>query len=454
MTDTPPGARLASPDDAQNARRRVEHDPVVDARLPAENAPAQAAGPARERRTGRAGVPAGVPATAPAARDADPEDDPDATAGGADDDAYDADGPRGAHAAGRRLGAPGRPMNRQSPFYLGFVGAIGVLVAYGLVTLVTRLSSVITLLTVSLFLALGLDPVVEWLRARGLERRWAVLVVFLGVIALFIGVVSLLVPPVVQEATQLAGQAPDLAQQLLRNPRLRALDDQYGLISRAQRELQTRLTSGQLWTTVFGGVLGAGKAVASGFFSAFTVLILTLYFLASLPLVKSSAYRLVPRTRRQRVTLLSEEISRRVGGYFMGQITVATINGACSYVMMKIVGIPYAAVLAVAVGVLGLIPMVGAILGAVLVVVVALFNSTTSAIVVAVYYVIYQQLENYFISPKVMQRTVSVPGAITVVAALAGGTLLGVLGALMAIPVAAGLLLVYQQVLVPRQEQH
>jgi predicted PurR-regulated permease PerM len=445
MTETPPGGRLASPDDTRQARQRVEPDPVVDAALPPE------------RDSGRRdGQPAGRDLASSADGDTADDADRDTTDDTIDDatDTADTEGPRGAHAAGRRLGAPGRPINRQSPFYLGFVGAIGVLMAYGLLTLVTRLSSVVTLLTVSLFLALGLDPVVEWLRARGMERRWAVLTVFLAVIVLFVGVISLLVPPVVQEASQLAGQAPDLAQQLLRNPRLRALDDQYGVISRAQRELQTRLTSGQLWTTVFGGVLGAGKAVASGFFSAFTVLILTLYFLASLPVVKSSAYRMVPRSRRQRVTLLSEEISRRVGGYFMGQITVATINGACSYVMMKLVGIPYAAVLAVAVGLLGLVPMVGAILGAVLVVVVALFVSATAAIIVGVYYLVYQQVENYVISPKVMQRTVAVPGAVTVVAALAGGTLLGVLGALMAIPVAAGLLLVYQQVLVPRQEQH
>ena len=137
----------------------------------------------------------------------------------------------------------------------------------------------------------------------------------------------------------------------------------------------------------------------------------------------------------------------------MGQLSVATINGICSYVMMKVVGIPYAAVLAVTVGVLGLIPMVGATLGALLVVVVALFVSGTAAVIVTVYYVLYQQLENYVISPRVMQRTVAVPGAITVIAALAGAALLGVLGALMAIPVAAGLLLVYQQVLVPRQEK-
>jgi predicted PurR-regulated permease PerM len=353
---------------------------------------------------------------------------------------------------GLSLGAPGAPLNRHSPFYIGFVGAIGVLLAYGLLQVVMRLSSVLILLVVSLFLALGLDPVVKLVQARGMRRGRAVALVFLGVILLFVGIVALLVPPVVKEAAQLADQAPDFVDNLLKNSTVRRLDDQYGIVSKAQAELQKRVTDQSLWTSVFGGVLGAGKAVVSGLFSAFTVLVLTLYFTASLPRVKSSVYRMVPRTRRQRFSFLSEEISRRVGGYFLGQVGVATVNGICSYLMMKIVGVPYSAVLAVSVGILGLIPMVGATLGAVLVVVVALFQSGTAALVVAAYYLVYQQVENYVVAPRIMQRTVAVPGAVTVVAALAGGTLLGVIGALRAIPVAAGLLLIYQEVLLPRQQ--
>jgi predicted PurR-regulated permease PerM len=177
-----------------------------------------------------------------------------------------------------------------------------------------------------------------------------------------------------------------------------------------------------------------------------------MYFTASLPSVKASAYRLVPRSRRQRFTMIAEEISRRVGGYVIGQIAIATINGIASFIMMSIVGIPYPAVLAVTVGVLGLIPMVGASLGALVVLVVAAFDSWTATAVVAIYYLVYQQVENYVIVPRMMNRTVAVPGAVTVVAALAGATLLGVLGALMAIPVAAGLLLIYTEVVVPRQQ--
>jgi predicted PurR-regulated permease PerM len=346
------------------------------------------------------------------------------------------------------FGSPGRPVNRRSPFYIGLFGGLGLLAAYGLAQLLLGLSQVLTLVVISLFLALGLDPVVRSLQRRGLRRAHAVLAVFVGVLLLFAGIVAVIAPPVVVEAGQLATQAPGYAQDLLKNPTLRRLDEQYGVID----QITARLQSGSLWTSVFGGVLGAGKAVLSGFFSAFTVLVLTMYFTASLPSVKASAYRLVPRSRRQRFTVIAEEISRRVGGYVIGQIAIATINGICSFIMMSIVGIPYPAVLAVTVGVLGLIPMVGASLGALTVLGVAVFDSWTATVIVAVYYLVYQQVENYVIVPRVMSRTVAVPGAITIVAALAGATLLGVLGALMAIPVAAGLLLIYTEVLLPRQE--
>jgi len=144
---------------------------------------------------------------------------------------------------------------------------------------------------------------------------------------------------------------------------------------------------------------------------------------------------------------------RRVGSYAIGQVAVATINAVLSYLMMSVVGIHYAAVLAVVVGVLGLIPMVGATIGAALVCLVAVFDEPQKAAIALVYYVVYQQVENYVVAPKIMQRTISVPGAVTVIAALVGATLAGVLGALLAMPVAAGLLLIYEEVVLPRQRQ-
>ncbi len=355
---------------------------------------------------------------------------------------------------GRRdYGTAGRPLNRTSPFYIGFVGALGVLVAYGLFRALGQLTAVITLLVVAFFLTLALNPLVEALNSRGLRRPLSVGIVFGGLVAVFTALGFVVVPPVAQQGGLLADNAPKYLDNLLSNRIIQDIDSHYHVLEKFQVEFEKLVTNGDFMSGVFGGVLGAGKALASGFFAFLTVLVLTLYFLSSLPKVKVAAYGLVPRSRRPRFTSLSEEIMRRVGSYAIGQVAVATINAVFSWVMMSIVGIRYAAVLSVVVGFLGLIPMVGASLGAAIVSLVALFDDPTKAAIALVYYVVYQQLENYVVAPRIMQRTISVPGAVTVIAALAGGTLLGVLGALLAIPVAAGLLLIYEEVLVPRQHQ-
>lgn len=350
-----------------------------------------------------------------------------------------------------RFGEAGRPFNRHSPFYLGFVGATGALLAIFLWSAVGRLATTITILVISLFLTLALNPIVEILTRRGARRSAAVTVVFTGLLIVFTLLGFLVVPPVVTQGAELAQRAPGYLQHALDAPWVQDLDQTYGLVDRFQEEFTKRITDQTFIQQVLGGILGAGRIVVSGVFQTLTVLILTLYFLASLPRMKQGAYAIVPASRRTRTVSLSEEIMRRVGSYAIGQVAVATLNATCSWVMMTLLGIPYAAVLAVMVGFLGLIPMIGATIGAILVSVVAFFIDPHYAIVTIVYYVIYQQLENYVVMPRIMQRTVSVPGAVTVVAALIGGTLLGVLGALLAIPVAAGLLLIYDEVLVPRQ---
>lgn len=356
---------------------------------------------------------------------------------------------------GRRdFGQAGRPLNRQSPFFVGFVGALGVLAAYGLWQAVASLDTVLTLIVISFFLTLALNPLVEFLVRRRLARGLAVTVVFLLLVLVFVLLGSLVLPPVSQQATDLVNSTPRYFEEILRNPQVQELDRHYEVIARIQEELNRRITDNAFMSQVAGGILGAGRLIASGVFSTLTVLVLTLYFLVSLPALKQAAYALVPASRRPRVISLSEEMMRRVGSYAIGQIAVAAVNAFCAWIMMSIVGIRYAAVLAVAVGLLGLIPMVGASLGAVIVGVVALFDDPTKAVIAITYFVIYQQIENYLVAPRIMQRTVSVPGTVTIVAALVGGTLLGVVGALIAIPTAAGLLLLYEEVLVPRQRRH
>ncbi|HYN29658.1 MAG TPA: AI-2E family transporter [Dermatophilaceae bacterium] len=350
-----------------------------------------------------------------------------------------------------RFGPTGRPLNRRSPLWVGFFGALGALIAIGLWQSLGRLATTLTILLVATFLTLALDPIVEALVRRGVSRGKAVLITFAGLVVVFVAIGLLVVPPAVTQGAALLQQAPTYVQDVLDSSWVRRVDRQYQVVDKVQEELTARLTDQNFITTVLGGIVGAGRALATGVFQILTVLVLTLYFLSSLPRIKQSAYAMVPSTRRTRVTSLSEEIMRRTGSYAIGQSAIASTNAVLSWVMMTVVGIPYAAVLAVAVGLLGLIPMIGATLGAVIVCIVALFDRPASALIAGVYYVIYQQIENYVIAPRILQRTVSVPGAVTVVAALAGGTLLGVLGALLAIPFAAGLLLLYEEVLIPRQ---
>ncbi len=359
----------------------------------------------------------------------------------------------GAEPAGR-YGLPGVPVNRTHPFYIGFMGAIGVLMAYWLLGLLGRLSSVLTLMVVALFLAIGLEPAVQLLQRRGLRRGAAVAVVFVGVIAVFVGFIAAVAPTLVAQGTAFSQQLPDLVTRFQDSSLIQQLDRKYGLVSSVTAQIQQRLASGQTAVQLFGGVFGAGKALVSGAFTAFTVLVLTLYFLASLQSMTEAAYRLVPASRRDRVKLLADEIIRRVGAYIAGQVSIASINAVCSYIMLTVLGLDYRLVLAISVGIFGLIPLVGATIGAVVVVLVAMFHSWQYAVIVLVYYVIYQQVENYLIAPRIMSRTVAVPGAVAVIAALAGGTLLGVVGALVAIPVAAGMLLIMQEVVVPRQAEH
>ena len=410
-------------------------------------------GPAGAGRADAGRTPPAAPLGAEPTDAAGPPADDDVTSAlwGESDDGRLHDGGRGLPAM--PYGIVGRPLNRHSPFYLGFLGATGALLAVGLWHLVGRLSTTLTLLIVSMFLALALNPLVDALVARGTRRGAAVGLVFSALLVVFVLIGALVIPPVVTQGAELAQQAPGYVENVLQSRWVREVDRNYDVIDKVRAELQSRMTDQQFLEGVLGGILGAGRAVLNGIFQVFTVLVLTLYFLSSLPRVKGAAYAIVPASRRFRVESLSEEIMRRTGSYAIGQVAVATLNATLSYVMMTLVGIPYAAVLAVTVGLLGLIPMVGATLGAAVVCIVAFFDEPRKALIALVYYLVYQQVENYVVAPRVMQHTVSVPGPVTIVAALAGAALLGVLGALLAIPVAAGLLLLYEEVLVPRQRR-
>jgi predicted PurR-regulated permease PerM len=345
-----------------------------------------------------------------------------------------------------QFGTLGRPLRRDSAFLLGFFGALGVLLALAIVHALAQARSVLILIVVALFLAVGLNPVVESLTRRGMRRGMAIAIVFVVVIGAFVGFGFAVVPPVIEQTQAFVKELPNYLDDLRGNRTIRQFDNDYHVIEKAK----AYVTGPDLGQRVFGGLLGVGRVVISAVFSAFSLLIMTLYFLAALPSMKRQAYQLVPASRRERVTLLTDEILVRIGGFVSGALTVAFIAATTSYIFLLILGLPYALALAVFVGMLDLIPLVGATIAAIAVSSLGFIDSLGAGVTCVIFYVAYQQFENYVVYPRVMRRAVDVPAPVTVVAVLIGGALLGITGALLAIPIAAAALLVIRQVTIPR----
>jgi predicted PurR-regulated permease PerM len=338
--------------------------------------------------------------------------------------------------------------DQRNPYRIGLLGGFGALTAFAVVKALLLVQSVLILLVVSGFLAVGLNPTVELLQRRGMPRNRAVGVVLVVVLLGFAGFLLAIVPPIVDQTTQFVDQAPHYLDDLLKNKTVRDLDDRFHVVE----QVRTFVTSKDLAANVFGGVLGVGKLVLSTLLSAITVLTLTLYFMSSLPSMKAAAYRLVPRSRRERVAFLADDILSRIGGYVAGALTIALCAGGSSFIVLSLTGVPYPVALSLVVAVTDLIPLIGATLGAVVVSTVAFVHDVRTGFVVAIFYLVYQQVENYVLYPRVMKRSVDVSPAATIVAVLLGGSLFGIVGALLAIPTAAAVQLVMTEVVVPRQE--
>jgi predicted PurR-regulated permease PerM len=368
--------------------------------------------------------------------------------GPAADQDTDQDTDQDATTAGSPYGEPGPPLEH-TPFYVGLLGGLGVAVAYWLATRFLDIGSVLILVVVAMFLAAGLNPIVEYFMSHGLKRPWALLVVITGVLLAITLFIIAIVPVVTDQVTSITDNAPGWLDQLTHNRQFRDLDQQYDIVAKAKDYIQ----SGDLAKTVFGGALNVGLKVLSLLGNTFVVVVLTLYFLASLPTMKNALYQLAPASRRDRVGKLGDQIIRSVGGYVSGAFIIALLAGVSTLIFLAIIGLgEYAVALALVVAMLDVIPMIGATLGAIIVCAIAFATDPKMGIASVIFYVAYQQIENYVIYPRVMSRSVEIPGALTVIAALVGAALLGVVGALLAIPTAAAVLLIVREVWVKRQD--
>lgn len=340
-------------------------------------------------------------------------------------------------------------------YQIGFLGGLGVLTALALGNAVISLAGVITSIITALFITLGLEPLVQLLQKRVKKRGFAIGIVALGLFGLLSAVIFAILPPLISQASTFITNLPDLLKEFVKLPWVESLDARLGgTIGTALTSAGDFLVDSNNWPNLLGGVVQVGLTILNASVGFLTVTILTLYFMSALPSIKRVGITLVAKTQRKRLESIVDQVIGSVGRYVMGQVVVSSINTSILFTVLMIAGVEFAVVLAFINFLLVLIPIIGSITGASIVILITAATSPTeTTIAVAIALLAYIQIEAYLIAPRVLKKAVDVPTAVIIVSALAGGALAGILGSLLAIPTAATILLILREVWVPRQDK-
>lgn len=313
-----------------------------------------------------------------------------------------------------------------------------------LLYLLVEVRSTLLLLGIAVFLAVALGPAVDFFAVRArLPRAASILLVYVLIVCVFAGVLSLIVPPVVNGATDLSRDIPGYVSDLRENKTIRKLDNKYDITSKLQDEADKLPDK-------LGDAAGALQSIASGVvnaaFQTLTILTMTFFLLLDGKRIANFLITRFGRHREERLRGIAERIYKSVSGYVGGALTITSINGVLTFIVLTLLGVPFAVPLAVMMSFFGLIPLVGATIGGVLILIVTLFTDFPSAtIIYAIFLIVYQQVENNVLQPFIFKRTVNVHPLAVIVAILAGSSVLGVVGALVAIPIAAALQIVLKE---------
>lgn len=310
--------------------------------------------------------------------------------------------------------------------------------------------SVLVLVFIAVFLAVAMGPGVDAFQRRGLPRAPSIFAVFLLVLACIVGVGLLVVPPIVTQVEDLSQDIPGYLQDLRENKTFRKYDDKYHITRELNEQANTLPTK-------LGDAAGALRDITVGVFSTLvqlvTVLTLTFFLLLDGGRITGFLLRLRGPDKEAQYRQVASDIYRSTAGYVAGNLLISLLAGVVAYLTMTMLGIPFAVPLAVLMAFLDLIPLVGATIGGVAIALVAGFNDFPSDLIIwTIVFIVYQQLENNVVQPLVYRRTVNVPPLLVIVSILIGASLLGVLGALVAIPVAAAIQIVIKDVWRVRQE--
>jgi predicted PurR-regulated permease PerM len=311
------------------------------------------------------------------------------------------------------------------------------------VSLLDTARTVIVWFGIALFLAVVLNPLVVFAE-RWMRRNVAVVLVFIGFVVGLLIVLAMLVGPFVTQIDNIVRDAPHAADHLAKNPLIHRLDRQYDIVDKAKEH------ASELPTIAFG----AAGSVISGVTETVTVLFLTAFILFELPRMTEILLSQLRPAGANRAREIGGHINRSVGGYVVGNLFISVIAGVVATALVWMLGVPYALTLGVVVAIGDLVPLVGATIASIIVVATAYFTQgTTAGIIVFVVIMIYQQIENHVIQPIVYRHTVQIPSLVVLVAVLAGASVLGIVGALVAIPIAGTMQIVVKDLLQERAER-
>jgi len=341
------------------------------------------------------------------------------------------------------------------PFVWGFTATAGGLIALSLAGAISSLSTVLVSIGVALFVALALDPLVRWLERHGLRRGLSIALVFAAFALILGGVLALVIPTAIVQISAFAKAVPGYVSDIQGADWFKSLvaaSGQSDVFTNVLAQAQAWLSDPANLLAIGGGALAVGSGVVNAVSGTLIVLVLTLYFLASLRTMTAALERLAPAHARPQLSEITTQVTESVGGYVSGMVILAFSNAVFAFILMLILNVPFAALLAFLALLITMIPMVGPVLFWLLATAVIVFTSPLSALIFAVVYFAYMQVEAYVMTPKVMNRAVDIPGSLVLIGAMVGATLLGLLGALVAVPVTASLLMIVNTVLIPRQD--
>jgi predicted PurR-regulated permease PerM len=338
-------------------------------------------------------------------------------------------------------------MGRYEPSVRSLLRIVAVVVASAVALyLIYLLRKPIGWICLAVFIAVALSAPVNRL-SRHMRRGFAIAIVYLGLILVPIGLAALVVPPMVTQATHLANDVPTYAQDVQdyvhKNKRLREIDDKYDITGELQKQASKLPAKIGDAAKILGDI---GLGLVNSIFALLNILILSVFLLARGRDWVEALLRLRPPHEHDRWRRILDRTAAAVAGYVQGALTVAVIAGLQTYIVLWILGVPFRAPLAVLAGLFSLIPLVGATVAAILIGIVTLFtNFPTATIIWTIWAIVYQQIENNLIQPQIQRRTVQIQPFFVLVAVLFGSTLLGVIGALVAIPLAATVQILLQE---------